>query len=252
MISSIPTAALAATAAALIVAGSASVTDLSRIVGIIVFATVSGVLPPMLVLAARRRSDVATARSRVLAGTALMVVTGAVAIAVLGLHATVLWSDPGKRILAAAATTFALVSMILAVRHGAFKPAAVLELRQTREFGPVRIHAQEAGRDLELAIGEQVVRGEAELPLGPGAPPLRIRGHTSTAAELRISAHRLDRWGGAEALPIAIELQPEASLQMAAVGGMTTLAVEPGGWTVTVRAEEAAEPRVANSPLDRL
>ena len=252
VISSVPTAALAAIAAALIVAGNASVAGLARIVGVLVFATVSGVLPPMLVLAARRRSDVATPRSRVLAGTALMAVTGVVAIAVLGLHATVLWSDPGERALAAAATAFALASMILAARHGAFKSAAVLELRQAGKSGPVRIHAQEAGRDLELAIGEQLIRGEAEFPLGPGAPPLKIRGRTTSAAELRISAQRLDHWGGAEALPIAIELQPEASLQMADIGGMTTLAVEPGDWTVVVRPEEAAESRVANSPLDRL
>ncbi|HEU4980767.1 MAG TPA: hypothetical protein VFT14_06080 [Solirubrobacterales bacterium] len=248
VISSIPTAALAATAAALIVAGSASLSDLMGIVGIIVFATVSGVLPPMLVLAARRRSDVATARSRVLAGTALMVVTGALAIAVLGLHATILWSDPAERALAAAATALALASMILAVRHGAFKPAAVLELSQTRESGPVRIHAQEAGRDLEFAVGEQLVRGEAEFPLGPGAPPLRIRGHTTTAAELRISAQRLDRWGGAAALPITIELPREASLRMAEIGGMTMVGVEPGDWTVVVRPEEKSEPRA----LDRL
>ncbi len=251
VISSIPTAALTAAAAALIVAGSASVSDLSRIVGILVFATVSGVLPPMLVLAARRRSDVATARSRVLAGTALMAVTAVVAIAVLGLHATVLWSDPGERALAAAATVFALASMILAVRHGAFRSAAVLELRQAGESGPVRIHAQEGGRDLEFAIGDQVVRGEAEFPLGPGADPLTIRGRTSAAEELRISAQRLDRWGGAAALPVMIELPRKASLQMTKVGGMTMVAVEPGDWTVVVR-PEATERQATSPSLDPL
>jgi hypothetical protein len=194
---------------------------------------------------------VATARSRLLAGPALMAVTGVVAIAVLALHATVLWSDPGERALAAAAAAFALASVVLAARYGAFRPAATLELRQAGESGPVRIHAQEAGRDLELAVGDRKVRGEAELPLGPGAP-LKIRGHTDTAAELRISAQRLDRSGRASALPIVIELPREASLQMAAIGGMTRLDVEPGDWTLVIRPEESAESGAASSPLDRL
>ena len=252
VISSLPTAALAAGAAALIVAGSASVSGPIRIEGVIVCATISGVLPPMLVLAARRRSDLATARSRLLAGPALMAATAVLAIAVLVLHATILWSDPGERALAAAATAFALASMILAARYGAFNPAAVLDLRQAGESGPLRIHAQEAGRDLELAVGDQVVRGEAEFPLGPGAPPLKIRGHTSTATELRISAQRVDPSGQAAALPIVIELPPEASLQMAAIGGMTKLAVKPGDWTLVVRPEETAESPAASSPLDGL
>ena len=226
MISSVPTAALAAIAAALIVAGSASVSGPIRIVGVVAIATIAGVLPPMLVLAARRRSDVATSSSRVLAGTALMALTGLVAIAVLVLHATVLWSDPGERALAAVATAFAVASLILAARHGAFRPAAVLELRQ-EDSGRVRIRAQENGRDLELAIGEQVVRGQGEFPLGPGAAPLKIRGRTETSAELKISAQRLDPSGGAAALPVVIELSPQATLQMAEVGGMATLPWSP-------------------------
>ncbi|HET8593169.1 MAG TPA: hypothetical protein VFL56_05850, partial [Solirubrobacterales bacterium] len=247
-ISSLPTAALAAIAAALIAVGSASVSGPIRIVGVIAFATISGVLPPMLVLAARRRSDVPTATSRVLAGTALMTLTAVLAIAVLALHATVLWSDPAERALAAAATLFALASVVLAARYGAFRPAAVLELRQTREAGPVRIRGQEGGRDLELEIGGEVRGGDAEFPLRAGSPPLRIRGHTAEAGELRISAQRLDPSGGSRALPLVIELPPESSLQMAEIGGMSVFALESGDWTIVVRPEEPSQP----GPLDRL
>jgi hypothetical protein len=142
--------------------------------------------------------------------------------------------------------------LILAIRYGAFKPAAVLELRQDGESGPLRIRAQEAGRDMELAIGEQVVRGEAELPLAPGVPARKICGRTISAGELKISAQRLNPSGGTAPLPIVIELPGKTSLHMAEVGGMTTLAVEPGDWTVVVRHEEAAGSRAASSPLDRL
>lgn len=246
-ISSLPTAALTAIAAALIAAGSASVSGPIRIVGVIAFATISGVLPPLLVLAARRRSDVPTASSTVLAGTVLMALTAVVAIAVLALHATVLWADAGERALAAAATVLAVVSVILAARHGAFKPAAVLELRQGGETDQVRIRAQEAGRDLDLEVGDEVVHGSAEFPLGPGAPPLKIRGHTLTT-ELRISAQRVDPSGAAAAMPIVIEVPPEASVQMAEIGGMTLVALETGDWTVIVRPEETSELRA----LDRI
>ena len=56
---SLPTTALAALAATLIALGTASVSGPIRIVGVIAFATISGLLPPMLLLAARHRSDVA-------------------------------------------------------------------------------------------------------------------------------------------------------------------------------------------------
>jgi hypothetical protein len=39
---------------------------------------------------------------------------------------------------------------------------------------------------------------------------------------------------------------------MAEIGGMTTLAVAPGDWTVMVRHEDGAGSRAASSPLDRL
>jgi hypothetical protein len=145
-----------------------------------------------------------------------------------------------------------VAAVILAARHGAFAPAAVLELRQAGESGPLRVRAQEAGRDVEVAIGGHVVRGGAELPLGHGAAPLTIRGRTVAAAELRISAQRLDSSGAATPLPIVVELPQGASLHMADIGGMTRLAVEPGEWTVVVHPERAAGRRAAGSPLDRL
>jgi hypothetical protein len=250
-ISSLPTAALAAAAAALILAGTASVAGPIRIVGIIAFATISGVLPPMLVLAARRRSDVVTTPSRLLAGPELMSVTGVAAIAAVILCATVLWSDPAERALAAAAAVVAPVSLILAARYGAFRPIAVLELRQFGGAGPVRIRGQERGRDLELKIGERVVH-EAEVSLEPGRPPVKIHGRSGATAELRISARRLDPSGGSEALPITVALPRKSSLQMAEIGGVATLTVEPAGWTVELRPEQGTDSRATGSPLDRL
>jgi hypothetical protein len=89
-------------------------------------------------------------------------------------------------------------------------------------------------------------------PGGRGAAPVEIRGRTVAAAELRISAQRLDASGAATPLPIVVELPRAASLHMAEIGGMTTLAVEPGEWVVAVHPEPPAEPAATRSPLDRL
>ena len=105
---------------------------------------------------------------------------------------------------------------------------------------------------MELAIGEQVVVGEAELPLAPGVPTPKVCGRTTSAAELKISAQRLDPSGGAAPLPIVIELPERPSIHMAEVGGMTTLAVPPGDWTIMVRHEDGGGSRPPSSPLDRL
>jgi hypothetical protein len=71
------------------------------------------------------------------------------------------------------------------------------------------------GRDrLRRALGTRTARAELVLhaivlwpdPGGRGAAPVEIRGRTVAAAELRISAQRLDASGAATPLPIVVEL----------------------------------------------
>jgi hypothetical protein len=220
---SLPTASLAVLSAALIAAGSASVTAPYRIGGVIVVTTISGVLPPMLLLAARRRSDVAGGGGGgILVGRVLMVPMAAGAVAVLILHATILWTNPIERVAAAAAAAVAFASMVLALRHGSFRPAALVELRQSREGGPVRVLAEESGRPLGTEASPMVERGDAtEFTLDQASDGIIIRGHTARAEELRISALLVEPSGVATALPL--KAQPEEGLVSKAAG-----AEEPG------------------------
>ena len=247
---SLPTASLAALSAALITAGSASVTAPYRIGGVIAFATISGVLPPMLLLAARRRSDVAGAGGGgILVGRVLMVLMAVGAIAVLVLHTTILWTNPVERAAAALATVFAFASMIFAVRHGSFRPAALVELRQSREGEPVRVLAEESGRSLETEIspiGRE--RGAPpEFTLDEASDGLTIRGRTAQAEELRISALRVDPTGVATALPLTAEpggpvqetagAQEPGPVHLDERGGTASFPIR-GDWAVILRSEK--------------
>jgi hypothetical protein len=233
---SLPTASLAVLSAALIAAGSASVTAPYRIGGVIAFATISGVLPPMLLLAARRRSDVAGAGGGgILVGRVLMVLMAVGAIAVLVLHTTILWTNPVERAAAALATAFAFASMVFAVRHGSFRPAALVELRQSREGEPVRVLAEESGRPLETEISPMGRERGAppEFTLDEASDGLTIRGRTAQAEELRISALRVDPTGVATALPLIAEPGP---------GLETAGAQEPGPVRLDERGGTASLP----------
>jgi hypothetical protein len=240
VVCSLPTAGLAALAAALIALGTASVSDPIRIVGVIAFATISGLLPPMLLLAARRRSDVAGAGGAgILAGRVLMGLTAVSSLVALILHATILWTDPIERAVAALATVCAFATVVLAARHGAFRPAALVELRQSREHGPVRILSEESGRPLqtEISIGGRELGVVPEFSLEQAAEGLVVRGHPAAARELRISAQRLGSSGTAQALPLTTGLEQQVPVRLSERGGSASFPIA-GDWTLVVCADE--------------
>jgi hypothetical protein len=253
IVASVPTASLAALAAALIVAGTASVSDPFRIAGVIVFATISGLLPPMLLLAARRRSDLASGGGGgILVGRALMALTALSAPVILILHATILWTDPVERGLAAAAAVFAFASVVLAIRHGSFRPASLVELRQSDEDGPVRIIAEECDRPLQVQItlGGRELAGVPEIALEQASEGLVVRSHTDAAEELRVTAHRLEASGTATALPVTAELeggdpsgvpgaQEPGPVRLEDQGGSASFPTA-ADWTLVIRSEERA------------
>jgi len=242
VVASIPTAALALLAAALIAGGSASVAGLFRIVGVVGWVIIAGVLPPMLLLAARRRSDLVASRSRVLASVPLMALTGTVGFVVLVLHALVLWSNPIEQVVAGVAAAVSLAAFILAARHGAFRRTAMVELLARDGSGTVHVRAEEDGRPLqvEVAVGPRALGSEAEVVISPDSPAITVRG-CSRAAELKVSAQRVDRSAGAEALPLSVEVDATGAspVRLADVAGTALLTVEPSGWKILIRSDRA-------------
>jgi hypothetical protein len=254
VLGSLPTASLAALAAALIALGSASVSGPFRIGGVIAFATASCLLPPMLLLAARRRAQVAGAGGGgALTGPVLMAVSALFALATLILHATILWTDPFERGAAAVAAAIAFATVVFAIRHGAFRPAALVELRQSGPDGPVRILAEENGRPLPTAasLGGSELGAGYELGLEQLSEGLTIRGRSAEAEALRVSALRLEPAGAASPLPLTATLdgagrpgsgkgEEPAPVRLAERGGTASFPAE-GDWTLVLRAE-ASEP----------
>jgi hypothetical protein len=247
VISSLPTAGLAVLAVALIAVGTASVSGPIRIVGVIAFATISGLLPPMLLLAARRRPDLAAAGGGgILVGRILMALTAVAALVALIVHAAILWTNPVERGIALVAAVFAFAVMAFATRHGAFRRAALLELRQSRDDGPVQIAGEEGGRPLQVdvTLGGRRLGTLPELRLEEAAEGITVRGHTDEAEELRISAQRLEPSGTAMALPLTAELKGEGGpdaespspVRLEDQGGRASF---PAGrdWTLVVRTE---------------
>jgi hypothetical protein len=254
VLGSIPIAALATLSAVLLAAGTASVSGPIRIVGVIAFATISGVLPPLLLAAARRRSDAVAARGGFLVGRTLMALTGLTAVTVLVLHATVLWSDPLEQALAAIASLFAFAAVALAVREGSFRRATLVELRQDGEETPVRIRCEEDAHpiDAELLLAGRPVRA-TELDLKDQGSPLTVRGRSEDATELRVAAQRLDRSGSATALRLSVALVPgdtsaaagdeidavpSTSAHLDEIGGIASFETRQAEWTLVISFDE--------------
>jgi hypothetical protein len=279
VLGSLPIVTLAALSAVLLAAGTASVSGPIRIVGVIAFATISGVLPPLLLVASRRRSDAAGARGGFLVGRALMALTGITAIAVLVLHASVLWSEPVEQALAAIATLFAFAAVALAVRDGSFRRAILVELRQDGERTPVRIRCEEEAHPLDANVqlaGHPA--GSAELDLEEQWSPLTVRGRSESATELRVAAQRLDHSGSATALRLSATIAAgdeesavglRTPIHLDEIGGIASFETGHAEWTLVVRPyqpEGAAEasPEIGaergprrrgarpGSPLDKL
>jgi len=243
-----PIAVVAALSAVLLAAGTASVSGPIRIQGIIALATISCVLPPLLLLASRRRSDAAGARGgRLLAGPELMAITGFTGFAVLVLHATLLWSDPIEQALAAIAALFAIAVAVLAIRHGAFRQATLLELRQDGEREPVRIRCEESGHPAEaqIQLGGNELGGAAELDLEREWAPLTVRGRSEAATEVRVSAQSIDRSGSATALPLSAALEESGDrgpIRLDEVGGIAAFETGRAGWTLVLTPDAAGAP----------
>ena len=257
-VSSIPTALLALLSAVLVAAGTASVSGPFRIVGVIAFATISGVLPPMLLIAARRRAEVAGAkRGGVIVGPVLLALCAIVDFAILVLHATILWSDPIEKSIAAIAALFAIAAVVLAYRHGSFKPSVLVELRQFGADGPAKLRAEQSATPLPASISSEdrpLPDDGAEVAIDSGLD-VTIEGGPETAPEIRVSAQRLDEGGIAEALDVSVELlgggeDDDGPHRLSETGGVAAFRTS-GSWKLRISHPGGAAGR-PDSPLDLL
>jgi hypothetical protein len=251
---SLPMVALTALCAVLLSTGSGSVAGPLKITGVIVVGMIAGVLPPLLLVASRRRPELAgVARGGWIVGLPLLAAMMVGAMIVFVLHATILWTDPIEQAMAAASAVVGVVVVVLSFRHGSFQPTAVLDVRE-REG--------DAGLDLVVESDGVVERPRlrvagADLP--DGARPelgaddaLDVAAHSGTSNRLRVSAQREETGGGGAALALEVELQGAELSEvhrLDELGGVAVFDLDSPDWTLVVRRPRSeAAPAEAADP----
>jgi amino acid permease len=205
----LPVAAIFAGVEAMLVADRASFVEPIGVLCAIAAPLLAGIFPVLMVIAGRRKGDCAVGPVWQLVGHPVVVAaTYLFFLAALLLHGLVIWDEPFQRAAALLTALASLVVTFLALRQGAFRPRAVVELRTqppTPESTVVNV----------VVTGRQVpaeVRFNYHEPGFPNSSPRGRRSDTgalrsaqvelpaSAARELKVWAHRLAPEGGSEGL----------------------------------------------------
>jgi hypothetical protein len=166
-----------------------------------------GIVPVLLLVAARRRGEyVPAARAPLLSRRAGTAVVYAVFLGALVAHATVIWTDPLPRVAAATVAVLAVVATARVVRAGALRPVAAIELRRAVDLDRHRLRVTVAGTrvatdvEVRLGSGDRVdlhVDGAADLPERANAVTIDLTaiGVGDRVSSLRLWVHEVEPSG---------------------------------------------------------
>jgi hypothetical protein len=203
---------------ALLATGNASFAGILSVTGVLAVPVLVGVVPMLLVVAARRRGELVPRLVIARAGRPI-VAAGVVVLflATLAAYAFVIWTDPLERI-AAAAVLIGLGGLCVAsVRRGSYRSRWVLELRA--ESGRAAISSVLAGQPAPVAFawtGEVVgsVTG-AGVALGTTGElrDIEVIPPPSLPDELRVRSQRIEGGLGAP-WPIRLALGDDSPMEI--------------------------------------
>jgi amino acid permease len=166
--------------------GVRSLTEVTSVVGLLTVAVSGGILPPLLLLASRRKGTVAP--GLVLQYLERPLVAGGIYflfIGVLLVHGLFLWKAPAERAAALGTAAAIVAATAVLVRRGAFAPRLVLELREEPQGEGVpaeRVNGcfdvVASGRPVPAAVRLEYAHGEQHLYAAGGeiASLARLRG----------------------------------------------------------------------------
>jgi amino acid permease len=218
----LPTVLAFAVVEVLLRIGVRSLTEVTSVVGLLTVAVSGGILPPLLLLASRRKGAVVP--GLVLQSLERPLVAGGIYLLFMGLllvHGLFLWKAPAAR--AAALGTAAAIAgaTVLLVRRGTFAPRLVLELRE--ELGGDGVPAEgvlgwfdvsASGQPVSAAVRLEYAHGEQRLHAAAGAIAslARLRGAefrlpVERVRELKVWAHRVTPEGSSEGLAGVVEVE---------------------------------------------
>ena len=190
-------------------------------VGTLTAPLLGGVFPMLLIVASRRRGELVPGTAPGFIGhPATAVVIGALFLAGVVLHGTLIWDQPPAQVAALAVAGGMAASLVVAWRHGAFRPRAVIELRREpeRDLGHLGVTVAGAATAAKVELDGSAARpgqfehfsqlGRASVVLPDDAPE-----------EVTVWAHRVSPDGQSTEVPTTVEVD----------GRHVTITTQPGG-----------------------
>jgi amino acid permease len=233
LLASLPIIAIFVITPLLMANGSATFAGPLALLGTIATPIVGGVFPMLLVLAARRRGELAL-RAAIPGLGRPASVAAVVALFVGGVlvQGWIVSGDVLARLAAAAVAAVIGGVVIQAVRRGAFRQRAVLELRAGDRADAVAVELVAGGRPLAAAVGHGVTLRQIEADGEPVVVEVPVMG------ELAVWAHRVTDDG--DTVGLALHVTASTALGGRDLGvtdeeGRLTAFLAEGPATITLR-----------------
>lgn len=173
--------------------------------GAITASLFGGVFPVLMVVASRRKGDIALGSFwRIVGHPAVAAAVATLFLAGLLLHGLVLWDAPYQRVAALLAVAATLAMIVATRRRGAFRRRAVVEIRvEPASPEPATVNVVAVGNPVAAAVrwpdaGVASTSGFSWVELS--LPDLPV-------AELRVWAHRIDPAGTSRGLPVLLDIE---------------------------------------------
>ena len=220
--------------------GTVSFPALLGFTGVIAVSMFGGIMPPLLLIAGRRKGELAMPPCfRLLGRPAVAATVSLLFFANIILHGLVIWQHSAPRIGAALTGLLLLAASVAIVRAGALVTRLVVELREDAAGdGRATYSVVAGGRPAATAVRLEYPSGErhdrAPSAVVPAFGSLRsatFEVPATGARELKVWAHRVSAEGESEALPAWVEVEQGGAtrrLDLGLSGGQALLPMRPG------------------------
>ncbi len=216
LISVSPVAAVFILSEWLLLTGKESFTEPLSFLGVIVISLLGGIFPVLLLIASRKKGEIAPGieyrflgHPLLIAGIYLLYLTG------LFLHGLVIWEDVAQRLVAIVVGGLMSGLTVMLAHKGVFSPRAVVELRDDqRERGQAVFAVTVGGRQTvaDVRLGytnkeHKIKASSGEIPVFSTLRYAMFQFPAADACEIKVWAHRITPEGNSESLPGLLQIQ---------------------------------------------
>ncbi len=208
------------------------------VIGVLTIPLLGGIVPMLLLLAARRRGEYVPAGAIGFFGHPITVgaISGVFLLAI-ALHAAVIWEDPIERAAALVMTLFSAGLVLWILRGPSFRRSIAIEIREAQRgtAADPAFSVVVAGRHRPADV--RVERDDGSTELHAASAPLSLAGLRQVtftladhaARELKVWVHRVTPEGDSVGLPASVAVTTGGEAEpMRSLGATGTLATEIG------------------------